>query len=268
VANLHSIDELAYASPFKDWSPLGKFTLAMSLLVSSLVASSILIPLVSFSIGFVLLFISTRLRFPRVIVFALLEGMLIFLIGSVVIALVTEGDPLWAFTLGSWKIVFSSQGVNLGSLVFLRAVAGATVMLFFATSTPLPQFAQSLRQVRIPNELVELTVLIYRYSFLLLDQLDTMHIAADSRLGFRTYRRRYKTTAKLAVGVFTRSMEMAERSQVALDVRSFRGVFHSYHPPAGISTKWIALSLTVFLSLYLFNLTITDPAPLYLLFKM
>ncbi|MDW5562697.1 MAG: cobalt ECF transporter T component CbiQ [Methanomassiliicoccus sp.] len=265
---MQSIDELAYSSPFKDWSPLGKFTLALSLLVSSLVASSIVIPLVAFCIGFVLLFISTRFRFPKVIVFALLEGMIIFLIGSVVIALVTEGDPLWTYDIGPWELTFSNQGVHLGTMVFLRAVAGATVMLFFATSTPVPQFAQSLRQVRIPNELVELTVLIYRYSFLLLEQLNTMYIAADSRLGFRTYKRKYRTTAKIAVGVFTRSIDMAERSQVALEVRSFRGEFRSYHPPVKISTKWIALSLIVFLSLYTFNLAIVDPAPLIQLLKM
>jgi cobalt/nickel transport system permease protein len=265
---MQSIDELAYASPFRDWSPLGKFALALSMLVSSLVASSIIIPLSTFTIGLILLFISTRFRFPRVIVLALLEGFLIFLIGAFIIALVTDGDPLWTWNLGSWELTFSSQGVNLGALVFFRAVAGATVMLFFATSTPLPQFAQSLRQVKVPNELVELTVLIYRYSFLLLEQLNTMYIAAESRLGFRTYKSKYKTTAKIAVGVFTRSMDMAERSRVALEVRSYRGVFHSYHPPVRISTKWIALSLTIFLSLYIINMAIVDPAPLDLLFKV
>ena len=97
---------------------------------------------------------------------------------------------------------FSKQGVDLGMLVFMRAVAGVTVMLFFATSTPIPHLANALRQAKIPAEIVELTILIYRYSFLLLEQLDTMYIAAHSRLGFRGYKNKFRTTAKLMVGIF------------------------------------------------------------------
>ena len=41
---MNTMDEIAYSSPFRDWSPLGKLALTLSLLVSSLIASSILIP--------------------------------------------------------------------------------------------------------------------------------------------------------------------------------------------------------------------------------
>ena len=160
---MKTMDDIAYASPFRDWSPLGKFSLALSLLVASLLASSIVVPSIGLVVGFVLLAYSTRLRFPKVIVIALLEGLLIFFIGALVIALVTAGQPLWTFDLWPLTVTVSREGAHLGLLVFLRAVTGVTVMLFFATSTPLPQFANSLRQIRMPKEIVELTVLIYRY---------------------------------------------------------------------------------------------------------
>ena len=263
-----TIDEIAYNSPFRDWSPLGKFVLALSLLISSLVASSIVIPLLCFAIGFALLFYSTRLRFPRVIVIALLEGLLIFLLGAIVIALVTAGDPLWSIDIGIVQLTFSQQGVQLGAMVFLRALAGVTVMLFFATSTPLPQFANALRQVGIPKEFVELTVLIYRYSFLLLEQMGTMYVAANCRLGFQGYRNKYRTTAKLAVGVFTRSLDMADRSQVALDCRGYQGEFHSYRPPAKLSASWVSLSIAVFAGLFSINMLIADPVAFTTLFSL
>jgi cobalt/nickel transport system permease protein len=265
---MFAIDEIAYASPFRDWSPLGKFLLALSLLVSSLVASSIVIPLLVFIIGFGLLFYSTRLRFPRVIILALLEGLVIFVIGAAVIAFVTTGDPLWSINLGFATLNFSRQGVELGTLVLLRAVAGVTVMLFFATSTPIPHLANALRQVKIPAEIVELTILIYRYSFLLLEQLDTMYIAAESRLGFRGYKTRFRTTAKIMVGVFSRSLDVAERSQVALNIRSFRGEFHCYRPPAKVTAKWLVASVSVFLALSIVNMAIVNPAPLTALFNL
>ncbi|MGD1060555.1 MAG: cobalt ECF transporter T component CbiQ [Methanomassiliicoccales archaeon] len=259
---MFAIDEIAYASPFRDWSPLGKFALALSLLVSSLVASSIAIPILVFLIGFCLLFYSTRMRFPRVIVLALLDGLAVFFIGALVIALITTGDPLWSINLGFIVLNFSNQGVSLGLLVFMRAVAGVTVMLFFATSTPIPHLANALRQVKIPAEIVELTILVYRYAFLLLEQLETMYIAAHSRLGFRGLKTKFRTTAKLMVGIFTRSLEVAERSQVALNCRSFRGEFHCYRPPARITAKWVFASIIVFELLFIINLLLVNPAPL------
>ncbi|MGD0817921.1 MAG: cobalt ECF transporter T component CbiQ [Methanomassiliicoccales archaeon] len=262
------MDEIAYTSPFRDWSPLGKFAIALSLLISSLLAPSIVIPFLVFIIGFCLMFYSTKMRFPRVIAIALLEGLGIFLIGAIVIALVTSGDPLFSIGLGGIELNFSRHGVDLGLLVFLRAIAGVTVMLFFATSTPIPYLANALRQLRIPKEIVELVVLVYRYSFLLLEQMDTMSNAAECRLGFRGYRNKFRTTTKIIVGVFTRSLGVAERSQVALNCRSFRGEFHCYRTPAKITAKWVFASIIAFELLNIINLMLVNPAPLAALFRM
>lgn len=265
---MHAMDEIAYASPFRDWSPLGKLIFAMTLLVSSLMASSLDIPLIVTLIGLVLLFLSSRMRFPRVIALALLEGVGIFVLGSFMIALVTAGDTVWSVDLGFFVLTLSRQGLELGGLVFLRAVAGITVMLFFATSTPIPHLANALRQIRVPAELVELTVLVYRYSFLLLEQLDTMYVAAHSRLGFRGLRARFRTTGKLLVGIFIRSLDMAERSQTALNCRSFIGEFHCYRPPARMSFKWGIAAISVFLLLFSINLHVVDLATVVSLLRL
>ncbi len=261
-----AIDEMAYASPAREWSPLGKLVLALTLLVASLMASSIVIPSLIFLIGFGLLFYSTRMRFPRVISLLLAESLLIFIIGGAVIAMVTAGDVAWSVSIGPLAVTFTHQGIDLALMVIMRAVAGVMVMLFFATSTPIPYFAGALRQLRLPKELVELTVLVYRYSFLMLEQLNTMYVAAGCRLGFKGTRTKLRTTARLAVGVFTRALDMAERSQVALDCRCFRGEFHSYREPSRLSAKWVAASVLAFTLLYLTNLMLTSPGHLAALF--
>lgn len=265
---MFAMDEIAYASPFRDWSPLGKLVLAIALLVSSLAASSIAIPIFIFLIGFGLLFASTKLRFPRVIALALLEGFLIFFIGAFVIALVTAGDTKWALDLGLFTLNFSQQGVDLALMVFMRAVAGVTVMLFFATSTPIPHLANALRQLRLPKEIVELIVLVYRYSFLLLEQLETMYVAAECRLGLRGLKNKFRTTARMSVGMFTRSLDVADRSQVALNCRSFRGEFHCYRPPAGITAKWVIASAGMFAIMYVANILLVDLSSLTAMFRL
>lgn len=263
-----TMDDVAYSSPYREWSPLGKFILALSLLVSSILASTIVVPFTVFLFGLLLLFHSTRFHFPRMITFAILEGLVIFIIGGLAIALVTSGRVIFSLDVGVFVLQFTQEGLELGLLVIMRAVAGLTVMLFFASSTPIPQFANALRQLRMPKELVELIVLIYRYSFLLLEQVETMYVAADCRLGFRGHMNKFKTTAKLAVGVFTRSLDMAERSQVALNNRSFRGEFHSFRQPTKLSVKWVMASSSVFAILYSMNILIVDPAKFMGLFPL
>lgn len=256
---MFAIDELAYASPMRHWPPLGKFLLVMALLIVSLVSTSLVIPITVFIAGMALLFLSTHLRFPRVIALALLEGMAIFLIGALIIAFVTrEGRVLLDLELLSVHLSLTDGGLQRGLTVFLRALAGVTVMLFFATSTPIPHFAAALRQLRIPSYITELVILVYRYSFLLFEQLDVLYTAAQCRVGFRGTRNKFRTTGKLAVGLFIRSIEVAERSQIALYCRNFKGDFPAFRPPARMTVGWALLPFLAFGLLFVANYALTN----------
>jgi cobalt/nickel transport system permease protein len=256
---MFAIDELAYASPMRRWPPLGKFLLAMALLIVSLVSSSLVIPLVVFVVGMILLFLSTHLRFPRAIAWAILEGMVIFLIGALIIAFVSiEGRVLLDLNLLSWHLSLTEGGLQRGLAVFLRALAGITVMLFFATSTPIPHFAAALKQLRVPNYITELVILVYRYSFLLFEQLDVLYTAAQCRIGFRGARNKLRTTGKLAVNLFIKSLEVAERSQIALYCRNFKGDFPTFRPSARMTIGWALLPFLAFGLLYAANFVLSD----------
>ena len=60
----HNIDEVVYNSRMLNWSPLGKFILVIFLLVASLLADSLVVPIVVFVIGASLLFYSTNFKIP------------------------------------------------------------------------------------------------------------------------------------------------------------------------------------------------------------
>ena len=256
------IGEVAFMSQAKEWPPLGKLALVLALLFASLLATSALIPILVLVIGLCLLYYSTRFRLPKVLVLAVLEAMVIFGISALIIAFLTQGSgaPLFTLTIGSLSLSLYSQGAALGAMIFLRACAGLAVMLFFATSTPIPHFAYALRSLKIPAYITELVVLVYRYSFLLLEQMDTMYTAAQCRIGFRGTRNKFRTTGKLAVGMFVRSMDVADRSEMALQCRNFRGEFPTFRQPARMSMLWVALPLFVFGSLLAMNYLIANPA--------
>ena len=232
------------------WPPLGKLLLTLSLLLVSLISQSIIVPTVVLGIGLGLLIISSRSRLPRAIMLALADGLVIVAIGALIIAIVTGGTAAYTLWIGSFGLAFTEQGISLAALVFMRAAAGISIMLFFASTTPIPHLAQALRQLRVPKELAELVILIYRYSFLVLEQYEKMMVAANCRLGLRGLRTSMRTLSKVAVGVLVRSIGAAERAQVSLQCRNFRGDFPAYREPARMSVVWVALPLFAFLSLF------------------
>jgi cobalt/nickel transport system permease protein len=164
-----TVDEIAYESRLRHWPPLGKLLFTLSLLVSSLIASTVVVPMIILIVGLLLMFYSTGFRLPRVLIFGIIEAMVVIAITCIVIMLITGGETVWSLDLGFVQLELGREGVALGALVFFRALAGISVMLFFATSTPIPHIAYAMRQLRVPKELVELTILVYRYSFLMLE---------------------------------------------------------------------------------------------------
>ncbi|HSA35250.1 MAG TPA: cobalt ECF transporter T component CbiQ [Methanomassiliicoccales archaeon] len=250
---MFEVDELAYRSAALRWSPAGKFLFVISLLVASLLANTLLVPLLVLIIGIALLGYSVRFRFPKVIGLLVLEGVAIIIMGGLVIAIVTPGDTVWTLDLLLFKLTFTDAGLSTAALVTLRALAGISVMLFFATSTPIPHFADMLVRLKVPKEFAELMVMVYRYSFMLLDEAARMHLAAQCRLGFRGRMNTLRTYAKMMVGMFIRSMETAERSNVGMQCRNYQSGVAMLRQPKGITYFWAVLSVVSFLSFYQLN---------------
>ena len=252
------MDEIANSSPLRKWPPLGKLALALSLLMINLLAASPFIPLVLFGIGAVLMYKACDGRIPRLLWFIILDAMAIVLFGGVIIALLQPGEVLWALDLSWLSLTVTDEGLNLGVLVVIRALAGLTLMMFFALSTPIPHIFVSLRRLHVPKEIAELTILVYRYTFLLLEMLARMYVAADSRLGYSSRRRSLGTTARIATGIFVNSLDMVDRSNIALGCRNYSGEFRPLREPAKMNGYWGAVTFASCLGMYALTLVSKD----------
>jgi cobalt ECF transporter T component CbiQ len=149
------------------------------------------------------------------------------IMGAFIFAIVTPGSTAVEIPLIIFTLNISDAGISFALLLYARATAALLLMFSFAMSTPIPQMARALRSLRLPDVFVEMTVLIYRYTFLLLETAERMHLAAECKFGYSGYKRSMRTTAKLTVGVFLRSMDTAERGQITLQCRNYRGEFKS-----------------------------------------
>lgn len=246
------MDALAYSSRMLNWAPLGKLLLVIVVLIANVMTDSVVTALAVLAIGLALMAYSTNMRIPFMLGVAIGEAILILIVACGIISI--NGDTsqpcIWRADFLWLDLYMTADSFNQAWLVMIRAVAGITVMMAFATSTPIPHLAQALRQIRIPDEICEIVVLIYRYAFLLLERMDTMWSAANSRLGFSGFKRSMKTIASIAVGIFTSSMNMADKAQVSLECRGYRGYFPIWNRPQRAGVGWVAAAVAVFALLY------------------
>ncbi len=246
------MDELAYSSRMVDWAPLGKLLFVLCLLIVGLITDSIVVPLITFSIGLILMAYSTNMRIPLILALAIGEAILIMIIGSGMISIM--GDPnspaLWEGQFLWFNIHMTVESFNKAWIIFFRAVAGVTLMISFASSTPIPHLAQAFKSIHCPAEITELIVLIYRYAFLLLEKFLVMIDAAQCRLGYNGAMTAMRSYGGAMAGTFIFSMELADKSEAALACRNYNGYFPIYRPPKKMSVLWVVVSVGLAVALY------------------
>jgi cobalt/nickel transport system permease protein len=122
----------------------------------------------------------------------------------------------------------SAHGVEAALLLVIKALTILTVALTLVASTPAPLVLRAAHSLRVPGLLVQLTLLTYRYLFVLTDELARLRIA----LRVRGYRNRaswhsYRTVGHVAGTLLVRSSERADRIGQAMRCRGFDGRFRS-----------------------------------------
>ena len=111
------------------------------------------------------------------------------------------------------------RGVLLGS----RVLGAVSVMLLLSSVTPAYKIFGALRWFHVPEGWVEIALLVYRYTFVLLDQTADIASAQRVRLGYSSLGRSLSSAGVLAGTVVARSMDQAMRTYEAMTLRGYQG---------------------------------------------
>lgn len=247
---MFALDEIAYKSRFRAHSPVGKLLFCLSLLAASLLSPTPLVPLIVLAISTALLCASTKFSLPKILAATYASTALFMLASAAVFAFLQPGKIIFSFQPLAFPPALTREGINLSVLLACRGLAGLAILFFFSSSTPLPHLFTALLQVGVPQYLAELTILVYRYSFMLLEQMGQMYTAASCRLGFSSLSRSFHTSGSILSGLFGRSMDFADRAQAALSCRNYSGSFPAFRKPAPLTAAWIGASALSLALLY------------------
>jgi cobalt/nickel transport system permease protein len=217
------LDDYAHSNGLRETSPRIKLLIGISSILVCVFSRSPLAPVVvalamSLAIwrlgGIPLAFYLKLMAIP--LSFALVSALIVaFTYGS--------GAVLWSTSISSITISVSDQGANLFLLLLSRTLGGTASLFFIALTTPVIEIFSVLKSLGLPEVFVELSMLIYRYIFILMDQAMMIHSAQVMRLGYCGLKTSLGSFSMLSSVLFIRAWEQGERLMTAMDSRGYCG---------------------------------------------
>lgn len=238
------LDTVAQQSAFRHINPGTKLILALGSLILCLISPSPLVPLLSGVVLSLVLMLPARippgfygkiLLGPAVFT-GISVGILLFIMGS--------GDTIWRFTPVPWITLSVSEGGLTQGILILSRVFGCSVSLFFIVlTTPMTDLFTGMKQARIPVELIDLMMIIYRYIFIVYDLASEIWLSQVMRLGYRRPIEAVRSFSMLCGTLFISSWNAGEDLVHAMDCRCYDGVFPTLEQAESVCIRSLALVL-------------------------
>ncbi|MEV7103652.1 cobalt ECF transporter T component CbiQ [Streptomyces atroolivaceus] len=173
---------------------------------------------------------------------------------------VTGAATLLVQVGGPGGIVTLADGgpVRAGELL-LRTSAASLGVLLFAFTTPMSDLLPRLVKAGVPAPVVDVALVTYRMSFLLLDSVRRIREAQAARLGHTTRAAAWRSLAGLGSTAFVRAFDRAARLQSGLAGRGYDGTLRVLVPEARVSVRFVAVSVMLLTALTTLTLALERP---------
>lgn len=213
------LDDYAHSNALREVSPWLKLLLCLGALLICISSATPIAPM------FVVITMSLITLIVAKIPGSLYSKLLLipisfaFLSSAVVAFLHGTGQQIFAADLWGLDLILRADGANLALLLIARTLGGICSLLFLALTTPIIEIFAVLKSLRMPQSSIELSMMIYRYIFVFLDQATKIHSAQIMRLGDLGVKNSISSFAMLSSVLFLRAWEQGERLIIAMDAR-------------------------------------------------
>lgn len=134
-----------------------------------------------------------------------------------------QGEVIGGFDIWLWRVSITREGLLIFCGCLVKAWLSILSLILLSSTTPFTKLLGGMEQLGLPKVMVMILSFMYRYIFVLTDEVMRMKQARDSRNfgGRRLWQ--IKTMGNMIGTIFIRSYERAERVYAAMLARGFEG---------------------------------------------
>jgi len=171
--------------------------------------------------------IATLLLLSKVPIFYVLKRSLVImpfvLMIAIFIPFFKEGEVAGSYNIWLWQVSVTYSGLQVLTNIVIKAWLSIVSLILLTSTTKMTGLLKGLEQLRMPKVMVMILSFMYRYLFVLFDEVMRMKQARDSRNfgGKRLWQ--IRTIGNMIGTLFIRSYERGERVYAAMVARGFDG---------------------------------------------
>ena len=134
------------------------------------------------------------------------------------------GAEVTGLDIFNWHLGVTDIGLIFIGTLLLKSWLAVLALILLSSTTPLPNLLKGIERLGAPKVLVMIMSFMYRYIFLLIDEVLRMKQARDSRSAGNTSNLAQAKTVGNMIGIlFIRSYERGERVYGSMVARGFDG---------------------------------------------
>jgi cobalt/nickel transport system permease protein len=236
-----ALDHAAWSSPWRGRSVRDKGVLSLGLLVAAVslppVPGGVAVAVASLA----LLLGPIRVGGARLARIGWLP-LVSILIGVVTVAVSVSWDA-------GLRVQVTSAGLAMAAGLAVRASAATLAMFTLACSTPMVDLLASLRRLGVPEALVEIAALVYRFTFGLLESAGAIHQAQEARLGYASRSAAMRSASMGVAVLFLRSWDRARRLEAGLAGRGYEDGLRTLEPARTRSAGFLAAAVALLVAI-------------------
>lgn len=165
-----------------------------------------------------------------------------------------QGEPLAEWDVGFMTLIPTDLGLIRFLSIMLRSWLSVQAAILLVATTQFPDLIHALEHLNLPRTLTTIIAFLFRYLFVLTNEVYRIIRAREARsAGLPNMRRggslgwRIKTTGNMAGQLFTRSYDRSDRIYQAMISRGYTGHIRTLNPHQVQSQDWVFLGFSLVL---------------------
>lgn len=220
------IDKYAYTNRLTKSNPFIKFGIVVMALLIATITKSNYINLFILALMIFLTIIVAKIPFDKYLKLLFIPSTFLLLSILTILISISKVDVyIWRIRLFNNYIGITSGSIEQSILLTTRVYAAISSTFFLGLTTPLNMLIKVFKRLHIPNSIIELIVLIYRFIFMSLQEAYEIHNGQELKFGYANARNSLNSLGLLLRSLFVRMLLSYKDMVSVLECKLYDGEF-------------------------------------------
>ena len=181
-----------------------------------------------------------------------------FALIAVTVLFTIPGEAVFSFRLWMWDLSITDMGLLRFESIVVRSWLSVQMAILLVGTTRFPDIVHALEHLRVPSILTTIIAFLYRYLFVLADEVSRLLRAREARSAAAAGSRsggsvawRARVAGNMAGQLFLRSYERSDRVYNAMLARGYAGHLMTINPHVLRRVDYLTVAVTLAIILIL-----------------